>query len=57
MFIPAGLFLVVAGLAKFVYDVTKSNLSESTVLLLLGALIIWAIGLLADQNSHLMRHR
>jgi hypothetical protein len=45
--------LAVAGLAKFAYDVTPDNLSESAVLALLGALIVWAVGMLADQNARL----
>jgi hypothetical protein len=51
VFIPFGAMLFVAGTAKFIYDIYKDNLSESAVLGLLGALIVWAVGLLADQNS------
>ncbi len=57
VFIPVGLLLALAGLAKFVYDVTLDNLSESAVLALLGALLIWAVGLLADQNSRIAMDR
>lgn len=53
VFVPLGAFLAVLGLAKFGYDVYKDNLSESAVLALLGALIVWAVGLLADQNVRL----
>ncbi len=53
VFIPLGAVLALAGLAKFAYDVTLDNLSESAVLALLGALIVWAVGLLADQNSRI----
>jgi glycosyltransferase involved in cell wall biosynthesis len=53
VFIPAGVVLALAGMAKFAYDVTLDNLSESAVLALLGALIVWAVGLLADQNARL----
>jgi hypothetical protein len=53
VFIPLGALLALAGLAKFAYDVTLDNLSESAVLALLGALIVWAVGLLADQNSRI----
>jgi hypothetical protein len=49
--------LVSVGLPKFAYDVTRHNLSESAVLVLLGALIIWAVGLLADQNMRLSKPR
>ena len=53
VFIPLGAFLAAAGMAKFAYDVYKDNLSESAVLALLGALIVWAVGLLADQSARL----
>ncbi len=53
VFIPLGATLALAGLAKFVYDLTRNNLSESAVLAILGALIIWAVGLLADQNARI----
>lgn len=57
VFIPMGLILALVGMAKFAYDITRSNLSESAVLGLLGALIVWAVGLLADQNARLLRSR
>jgi hypothetical protein len=57
VFIPTGAFLASVGLAKFAYDVTRHNPSESAGLALLGALIIWAVGLLADQNVRLSKHR
>jgi len=57
VFLPVGGVLALAGMAKFAYDVTKNNLSESAVLALLGALLIWSIGLLADQNSRIAMHR
>ena len=57
VFIPLGAVLAVAGLAKFVYDVFRDNLSESAVLGLLGALIVWAVGLLADQNARIATNR
>lgn len=53
VFIPLGAILALAGLAKFAYDVTLDNLSESAVLALLGALIVWSVGLLADQNARI----
>lgn len=53
VFLPIGFLLFVAGAAKFVYDVGKDNLSESAVMGLLGAVLIWSLGLLADQNSRL----
>ncbi|MEO8198929.1 MAG: glycosyltransferase family 2 protein [Gemmatimonadota bacterium] len=57
VFIPIAAFLTVAGLAKFAYDVTVDNLSESAVLLFLGAMIVFAVGLLADQNSRMAMNR
>lgn len=51
VFIPLGALLFLGGLAKFVYDVTVGNLSETAVFFLLAALIIWCVGLLADQNA------
>ncbi|HXE57629.1 MAG TPA: glycosyltransferase family 2 protein [Gemmatimonadales bacterium] len=57
VFIPFGAALALAGFAKFVYDVTRDNLSESAVLALLGALIVWAVGLLADQNARIAMHK
>jgi glycosyltransferase involved in cell wall biosynthesis len=57
IFIPLGAILALAGLAKFAYDVTLDNLSESAVLALLGALIVWSVGLLADQNARIASQR
>ena len=57
VFIPLGAVLALGGLAKFIYDVFIGNLSESAVLALLGALIVWAVGLLADQNARIAMHR
>src|SRR5688572_2244756 len=57
VFIPLGALLATAGMAKFAYDATRNNLSESAVLGFLGALIVWAVGLLADQNARIASHR
>jgi glycosyltransferase involved in cell wall biosynthesis len=57
VFIPLGAFLALAGLGKLIYDIVQDNLSESAVLGLLGALIVWAVGLLADQNARMAMHR
>lgn len=53
VFLPLGAVLFVAGMAKFGYDITLGNLSESAVMGILGAVIVWAVGLLADQNARL----
>jgi hypothetical protein len=55
VFLPLGAVMAAGAMAKFVYDITKDNLSETAVLGFLGALIVWAVGLLADQNAN--RHR
>jgi glycosyltransferase involved in cell wall biosynthesis len=57
VFIPVGALMLLAGLGKFVYDVTVRGLSESLLLTLIAPLIIWAIGLLADQNMRIARLR
>jgi glycosyltransferase involved in cell wall biosynthesis len=57
VFIPLGAALMVAGLAKFGYDVTQNNLSESAIFAMLTALLFWAVGLLADQNARIAMHR
>jgi glycosyltransferase involved in cell wall biosynthesis len=55
VFVPLGLVMATVGLAKFIYDLTLQNISESALLGLLGALIVWAVGLLADQNARIAR--
>ena len=45
--------LALWGAVKLGYDITRDNLSESAVLGLLGALIVWTVGLLADQNARM----
>ena len=55
VFIPLGLLMASLGMAKFLYDLTLQNISESALLGLLGALVVWAVGLLADQNARIAR--
>jgi len=57
VFIPLGAGLAVLGGLKFAYDVWIGNLSESAVLAFLAALIVWVLGLLADQNARAMARR
>jgi hypothetical protein len=45
VFLPLGAVMAAGALAKLVYDITKDNLSETAVLGILGALIVWAVGL------------
>lgn len=53
VFLPAGMFLFVIGFLKSLYDVYIDNLSETAVLGLLGAVLLWALGLLADMIARL----
>jgi hypothetical protein len=53
--VPLGLLMASLGMVKFIYDLTLQNISESALLGLLGALIVWAVGLLADQNARIAR--
>lgn len=57
VFIPLGGILLITALAKFLYDVVVRGLSESLLLTLIGPLVIWAVGLLADQNMRIARLR
>jgi glycosyltransferase involved in cell wall biosynthesis len=57
VFLPVGAALAIAGLVKFAYDITRDNLSESAIFGLLAALLIWAVGLLADQNARIAQKR
>jgi glycosyltransferase involved in cell wall biosynthesis len=57
VFIPLGAATMLAGIAKFAYDVTRSNLSESAIFAMLTAMLFWAVGLLADQNSRIAMRR
>ena len=51
VFLPLGAALFTVGIGKFVYDLFLDNLSETAVLGVLGAFIIWGMGLLSDQIS------
>jgi len=53
IFLPLGALFFVAGMAKFGYDITLWNLSESAVMGVLSGVIIWCVGLLADQISRM----
>ncbi len=57
IFLPLGALLFVAGVVKFIYDITLDNLSESAVLGIIGALVVWSVGLLADQNTRISKRR
>lgn len=53
VFIPLGAVLFLGGLAKFIYDLFIGDFSETAVTGLLGGVVVWSLGLLADQNSRL----
>ncbi|MCB9830860.1 MAG: glycosyltransferase family 2 protein [Planctomycetes bacterium] len=53
IFLPLGAVVGAVGVAKLIYDIRLRNLSESAVMCLIAALLIWCVGLLADQNSRL----
>lgn len=53
VFLPLGALFFLAGMAKFIYDIFLWNLSESAVMSILTAFILWAVGLLADQMSRI----
>jgi hypothetical protein len=57
VFVPIGLVMALVGFTKLLYDLTLQNISESALLGLLGALIVWAVGLLADQNARIARRK
>jgi hypothetical protein len=51
VFLPLGAAFFLPGLAKLVYDLTHLRVSQIAIIALLGGIIIWAIGMLADQIS------
>jgi glycosyltransferase involved in cell wall biosynthesis len=53
VFLPLGAAFFFAGVAKFIYDIFLWNLSESAVMGILAGVMIWAFGLLADQNARI----
>jgi hypothetical protein len=53
VFMPLGALLFVMGVLKGIYDIYVDNLSETAVLGLLGAVMIWSLGLLADMLARL----
>jgi glycosyltransferase involved in cell wall biosynthesis len=53
IFLPLGLMFFLAGTGKTVYDIYIGNLSESAVMGILTGVIIWCVGLLADQIARI----
>jgi glycosyltransferase involved in cell wall biosynthesis len=52
-FLPFGAVFFVVGLGKLAYDVWRWKFSPNGGLLIVAALIIWAVGLLSDQISRI----
>ncbi len=51
IFLPLGLFFFIYGVGKLAYDIYLENVSESAILGILSAFLLWGIGLLGDQIS------
>ncbi|MFI5320528.1 MAG: glycosyltransferase family 2 protein [Myxococcota bacterium] len=57
IFLPVGALFFLVGLAKFIYDVTLENLSESAIFAFLTAVLFWGLGLISDQLSRIASRR
>jgi glycosyltransferase involved in cell wall biosynthesis len=55
VFLPLGAILFVLGLGKLARDLVTLNISDGATMAVLAAVIVWAIGLLADQNARMSR--
>jgi glycosyltransferase involved in cell wall biosynthesis len=53
VFLPAGGILFVGGMTKLLYDFYMENVSDTAAIGLLGALIVWTLGLLSDQIARI----
>jgi hypothetical protein len=53
VFLPAGSLLFLIGVGKLIQDIVRWNLSETAVMAFLAAIVVWAVGLLADMISRL----
>lgn len=53
IFLPLGMILFLLGLLKFIQDLFLWNLSETAVMAFLAAVIVWSVGLLADQIARI----
>ncbi len=53
VFLPLGGALFLLGLLKLAQDIVRWNLSETAVMAFLSAIIVWAVGLLADMIARL----
>ncbi len=53
IFLPAGAALFLIGVGKLIEDIYLMNLSETAVMALLSAIVVWSVGLLADMIARL----
>lgn len=53
IFLPLGAFLFLIGVGKGIYDIWLDNLSETAVFGMLGAVVIWSFGLIADMMARM----
>lgn len=53
VFLPIGAVLFLIGFAKAIYDIYIDNLSETAVFGMLGAVMVWSLGLIADMIARL----
>lgn len=51
VFLPLGAVFFLPGLVKLVYDLAHAHISAVALLGVLGGIILWAVGMLADQMS------
>ena len=51
VFLPLGAVFFVPGLVKLGFDLAHLRISQSAIVAMLGGIILWAIGMLADQIS------
>jgi glycosyltransferase involved in cell wall biosynthesis len=53
VFMPIGTTLFAIGILKGIYDIYIDNLSETAVLGILGGVMVWSLGLIADMIARL----
>jgi len=53
VFMPLGALLFLLGVVKLIQDIILWNLSETAVMAFLSAIVVWAVGLLADMIARL----
>lgn len=55
IFLPTSIIILLIGLGFFIYDLTLINISETTIFILITAMLIFFFGLIADQISAIRR--